>query len=95
MLAQLLRLVRFPPGTVVLWRHVTAAHSITCCCASDQLRCCLPALLAVSGRDHQFVVVHNGIITNFRPLKNFLVRSLGGHYQATLLGEGLQELLQH
>jgi glucosamine--fructose-6-phosphate aminotransferase (isomerizing) len=27
----------------------------------------------VSGRDHQFVVVHNGIITNFRPLKNFLV----------------------
>ena len=28
----------------------------------------------MSGRDHQFVVVHNGIITNFRPLKNFLVR---------------------
>lgn len=30
-------------------------------------------LPAVSGKDHQFVVVHNGIITNFRPLKNFLV----------------------
>lgn len=35
---------------------------------------CLAPAGAVSGKDHQFVVVHNGIITNFRPLKNFLVR---------------------
>lgn len=31
----------------------------------------------VSGPGHEFVVVHNGIITNFRVLKNFLVGGCG------------------
>jgi glucosamine 6-phosphate synthetase-like amidotransferase/phosphosugar isomerase protein len=30
----------------------------------------------VSGEEHEFVVVHNGIITNYLALKNFMVRCL-------------------
>lgn len=47
-----------------------------CKAAAKVLQCCFTASLLsqVSDDEHDFVIVHNGTITNYKELKNFLTK---------------------
>lgn len=47
-----------------------------------------------SDEDHQFVVVHNGIVTNYKDVKTFLIQK-GYHFESDTDTEVIAKLVHH
>ena len=65
--------------------------------AESQLKILLTSGLSTnkrSGEDNQFVVVHNGIITNYKEIKQFLTTK-GFVFESDTDTEAVAKLIQH